>query len=69
MDVERITDWLWCLRTPLVQSYAVRHSDGFHLIDTSTAGHDGAILDALGSVAGSAGPRRGGPRRPAHSWP
>ena len=55
MDVEQITDWLWCLRTPLVQAYAVRHSDGFHLIDTSTAGHDGAILDALGSVAGSTG--------------
>jgi glyoxylase-like metal-dependent hydrolase (beta-lactamase superfamily II) len=55
MDVEQITDWLWCLRTPLVQAYAVRHSDGFHLIDTSTAGHDGAILDGLGSVAGSTG--------------
>ena len=55
MDVEQITDWLWCLRTPFVQAYAVRHSDGFHLIDTSTAGHDGAILDALGSVAGSTG--------------
>jgi glyoxylase-like metal-dependent hydrolase (beta-lactamase superfamily II) len=55
MDVEQITDWLWCLRTPLVQAYAVRHSDGFHLIDTSTAGREGAILDALGSVAGSAG--------------
>jgi glyoxylase-like metal-dependent hydrolase (beta-lactamase superfamily II) len=54
MDVEQITDWLWCLRTP-VQAYAVRHSDGFHLIDTSTAGREGAILDALGSVAGSAG--------------
>ena len=55
MDVEQITDWLWCLRTPLVQANAVRHSDGFHLIDTSTAGHDGAILDGLGSVAGSTG--------------
>jgi len=55
MDVEQITDWLWCLRTLLVQANAVRHSDGFHLIDTSTAGHDGAILDALGSVAGSTG--------------
>ena len=55
MDVEQITDWLWCLRTPLVRAYAIRHSDGSHLIDTSTAGHDGAILDALGSVAGSTG--------------
>jgi glyoxylase-like metal-dependent hydrolase (beta-lactamase superfamily II) len=55
MDVEQITDWLWCLRTLLVQANAVRHSDGFHLIDTSTAGHDGAILDGLGSVAGSTG--------------
>jgi hypothetical protein len=69
MDVEQITDWLWCLRTPLVQAYAVRPSDGFHLIDTSTAGHEGAILDALGSVAGSAGRDVGDPRRPAHAWP
>jgi glyoxylase-like metal-dependent hydrolase (beta-lactamase superfamily II) len=54
MDVEQVTDWLWCLRTPVVQAYAVRHGDGFDLIDASTAGQDSAILDALASVAASA---------------
>jgi hypothetical protein len=24
MELERVTDWLWCLRTPVVQAYAVR---------------------------------------------
>jgi glyoxylase-like metal-dependent hydrolase (beta-lactamase superfamily II) len=53
MELEQVTDWLWCLRTPVVQAYAVRHGDGFNLIDASTAGQDCAILDALASVAGS----------------
>jgi glyoxylase-like metal-dependent hydrolase (beta-lactamase superfamily II) len=52
MDVEQLTEWLWCLRTPLVQAYAVRDREGFDLIDTSTAGQENAILDALASVAG-----------------
>jgi hypothetical protein len=25
MDLEPVTDWLWCLRTPVVKAYAVRH--------------------------------------------
>jgi hypothetical protein len=41
---------LWCLRTPVVQAYAVRQGNGLDLIDTSTVGQDGAILDALASV-------------------
>ncbi|MGZ6572237.1 MAG: MBL fold metallo-hydrolase [Solirubrobacteraceae bacterium] len=52
MDVEQLTEWLWCLRTPVVQAYAVRDREGFDLIDTSTAGQEDAILDALASVAG-----------------
>lgn len=48
MDVERLTDWLWCLRTPIVQAYAVRQGEGFNLIDTSTPGNERAILEALG---------------------
>jgi glyoxylase-like metal-dependent hydrolase (beta-lactamase superfamily II) len=52
MDVEQLTDWLWCLRTPVVQAYAVRERDGFNVIDASTAGAEAAILGALGSVAG-----------------
>lgn len=50
MDLERLTDWLWCLRTPIVQAYAVRERDGFNLIDTTTAGHETAILDALAGI-------------------
>jgi glyoxylase-like metal-dependent hydrolase (beta-lactamase superfamily II) len=52
VELVAVTDWLWCLRTPVVQAYAVRDGDGFRLIDTATAGLDGAILDALGSIAG-----------------
>jgi glyoxylase-like metal-dependent hydrolase (beta-lactamase superfamily II) len=52
MVVEQLTDWLWCLRTPVVQAYAVRDRDSFNLIDASTAGEEDAILAALGPVAG-----------------
>ena len=47
MDVEQLTEWPWCLRTPVVQAYAVRDREGFDLIDMSTAGQEDAILDAL----------------------
>lgn len=50
MEVEQLTDWLWCLRTPIVQAYAVRQGEGFNLVDTSTAGNDDAILEALGGT-------------------
>jgi glyoxylase-like metal-dependent hydrolase (beta-lactamase superfamily II) len=50
VQLEPLTDWLWCLRTPIVQAYAVRERDGFNLIDTTTAGNDIAILRALASV-------------------
>ncbi|MGZ6707674.1 MAG: MBL fold metallo-hydrolase [Solirubrobacteraceae bacterium] len=52
MEVEQLTEWLWCLRTPVVQAYAVRDGEGFDLIDTSTAGQEDVILGALASVAG-----------------
>ena len=42
MELEQVAVWLWCLRTPIVQAYAVRERDGFNLIDTSTAGQDDA---------------------------
>jgi glyoxylase-like metal-dependent hydrolase (beta-lactamase superfamily II) len=50
MQLDRINDWLWCLRTRIVQAYAVRERDGFNLIDTSTAGEDGAILELLATI-------------------
>lgn len=52
MELDRLTDWLLCLRTPLVQAYAVRHDRGVSLIDTSTAGHTDAILAALEDALG-----------------
>ena len=69
MDVEQLTEWLWCLRTPIVQAYAVRERDGFNLIDACPAGEDGAILTTLREPlararptsrvsAATAGPRR-----------
>ena len=54
MELDQLTDWLWCLCTDFVHAYAVREGDGFCLIDTSTAGHDEAILELLGGLAGSA---------------
>jgi glyoxylase-like metal-dependent hydrolase (beta-lactamase superfamily II) len=56
MELDRINDWLWCLRTPIVQAYAVRERDGFNLIDTCTSGQDGAILEGLATVDRQAGP-------------
>jgi glyoxylase-like metal-dependent hydrolase (beta-lactamase superfamily II) len=50
MELDRITDWLWCLRTPIVQAYAVRERDGFNLIDASTAGEEDAILELLATL-------------------
>jgi glyoxylase-like metal-dependent hydrolase (beta-lactamase superfamily II) len=52
MEVEQLTGWLWCLRTPVVQAYAVRERDGFNLVDASIAGEEEAILGALGSLVG-----------------
>jgi hypothetical protein len=27
MELDQINDWLWCLRMPIVQAYAVRERD------------------------------------------
>jgi glyoxylase-like metal-dependent hydrolase (beta-lactamase superfamily II) len=52
MEVRPLTDRVWCLHTPIVQAYAVRQGHGFNLIDTSTAGSEDAILEALAGIAG-----------------
>jgi hypothetical protein len=67
MELDRINDWLWCLRTRIVQAYAVRERDGFNLIDTSTAGQDGAILELLATIDPRADAVR--IRDPAHPRP
>lgn len=50
MELEPLTGWLWCLRTPIVQAYAVHERAGFNLIATTTAGNDTAILEALAGI-------------------
>jgi len=54
IHVERLADWLWCLRLPLVQLYAVREGAGFNLVDTGTRGEEDAILGALAAIDGTA---------------
>jgi glyoxylase-like metal-dependent hydrolase (beta-lactamase superfamily II) len=53
-EIDPLTDWLWCLRTPMVQAYAVRQSGGFNLVDTGTTGSAPAILAALAAIDGIA---------------
>jgi glyoxylase-like metal-dependent hydrolase (beta-lactamase superfamily II) len=52
VETEQLSEWLWCLRTPAVQAYAVREGDGFNLIDTLVAGQADAIVDALAAIDG-----------------
>jgi glyoxylase-like metal-dependent hydrolase (beta-lactamase superfamily II) len=52
VEVEQLTDWLWCLRTPIVQAYAIREREGFNLVDTTTAGQEEEILAALAEITG-----------------
>jgi glyoxylase-like metal-dependent hydrolase (beta-lactamase superfamily II) len=52
MELDRLTDWLLCLRTPIVQAYAVRHDGGVSLIDTTTAGNADAIVATLEHALG-----------------
>jgi glyoxylase-like metal-dependent hydrolase (beta-lactamase superfamily II) len=54
IEVLELTDWLWCLRTPLVQAYAVREREGWNLIDTGIAGCGETIIRALADIEGTA---------------
>ncbi len=54
VTVEQLTDWLYCLRTSVVQVYAIQQSKGFVLIDSGVGGYAHAYLEALAGVAGSA---------------
>jgi glyoxylase-like metal-dependent hydrolase (beta-lactamase superfamily II) len=53
VTVESITDWLYCLRTPVVAVYAIRKRAGFVLLDSGVVGYERAYLHALARVAGS----------------
>jgi glyoxylase-like metal-dependent hydrolase (beta-lactamase superfamily II) len=54
VEIEQLNDWLWCLRTPAVQAYALHERDGFNLVDTLVAGSAADILDALARIDGCA---------------
>ncbi len=50
VEVDQLADWLLCLRTPVVQAYAVRQSTDFVLIDAGVVGYENAYLRALAEV-------------------
>jgi glyoxylase-like metal-dependent hydrolase (beta-lactamase superfamily II) len=52
VEVEQLTDWLYCLRTPVVQAYAIQQSTGFVFVDAGVVGHEHAFLEALAGAAG-----------------
>lgn len=52
MNLQQVTEWLWRLKTPVVNAYAVKQGDGIALIDTGTAGQADTILMHLGHALG-----------------
>ncbi|HEX3678535.1 MAG TPA: MBL fold metallo-hydrolase, partial [Galbitalea sp.] len=48
-----LTDWLWCLRTPVAACWAVRDGDGIVMVDANVAAQDEAIVNALADRLGS----------------
>jgi len=52
VTLEPITDWLYCLRTPVVAVYAIRQSAEFVLLDSGVVGYERAYLRALAEIAG-----------------
>jgi glyoxylase-like metal-dependent hydrolase (beta-lactamase superfamily II) len=52
ITIEPVTDWLYCLRTPVVAVYAIQQAAGFVLVDCGVVGYERAYLEALGTVAG-----------------
>jgi glyoxylase-like metal-dependent hydrolase (beta-lactamase superfamily II) len=54
VTIDRITDWLYGLRTAVVAVYAIRQSSGFILIDSGVVGYEHLYVEALGRVDGTA---------------
>ena len=52
LELLELTDWLWCLRTPVVACYAVRDRDGVVLVDANVAGQGQAIMATLAERLG-----------------
>jgi glyoxylase-like metal-dependent hydrolase (beta-lactamase superfamily II) len=47
LEVVELTDWLWCLRTPIAACFAIRDGDGVVMVDANVAGLGVTIIDTL----------------------
>lgn len=47
LELVELTDWLWCLRTPIAACFAIRDGDGVVMVDANVAGLGEAMIDAL----------------------
>ena len=47
LEVVELTDWLWCLRTPIAACFAIRDRDGVVMVDANVAGLGVTIIDTL----------------------
>lgn len=54
LEFVELTDWLWCLRSPVVACFALRDGDGLVMVDANVAGLGEAIVDALARRLGVA---------------
>ena len=52
MELDKLTEWLWCLRSEHVQAYAVVGADGVYLVDTSTGDQQEPMLRLLAQELG-----------------
>jgi glyoxylase-like metal-dependent hydrolase (beta-lactamase superfamily II) len=47
LEFLELTDWLWCLRSPVAACFAIRDRDGLVMVDANVAGLGPAIIEAL----------------------
>jgi glyoxylase-like metal-dependent hydrolase (beta-lactamase superfamily II) len=52
VSIEPLTDWLYCLASPVVNAYAIRQSTSFVLVDTGVVGAERGYLRALEQIGG-----------------
>ena len=47
LEVVELTDWLWCLRSPIAACFAIRDGDAVVMVDANVAGLGVTIIDTL----------------------
>jgi glyoxylase-like metal-dependent hydrolase (beta-lactamase superfamily II) len=47
LELVELTDWLWCLRTPIAACFAIRDGDRVVMVDANVAGLGETIIGAL----------------------